>query len=204
MPFIVEDNESQYIGYVRQLTEFSMPLKGGYLAGLHPGGLTMVEGAPTAATVRVVYRPEAGSTGDGCVVAETQSAPNGTWFVGGLDPNRRYDVVARRSGHNDVIVANVKPVAQYVVSAIGAFIENTSANGLVGEYAIDGGIPPYSVVAHESIVPEGIEFSVVDGKLTSTGTTTESGPVSFQLKVQAANEVFTLVSVDVTLSGTLP
>lgn len=63
----------------------------------------------TAATVRVLYRPDSGEPGDGAVVAETQSAPDGTWRVDGLNPALKYDVVGRKSGHNDVIMANVSP-----------------------------------------------------------------------------------------------
>jgi hypothetical protein len=44
------------------------------------------------------------------LVAKTQSAPDGTWRVDGLNPNLRYDVVGRKDGFNDVIVSNVQPV----------------------------------------------------------------------------------------------
>lgn len=88
-----------------------LPAKGsGYLAGEFPGGITTVDGAPTASTVRVLYRPVPGAPGDGAVVAEVQSAPDGTWRIDGLDTGLRYDVVGRKDGFNDVIVANVSPV----------------------------------------------------------------------------------------------
>lgn len=86
------------------------PRGNGYLAGKYPGGTTTVEGAPQSATVRVLYRPDDGQVGDGAVVASTTSAPDGTWRVDGLDPSLRYDVVGRKGGFNDVIVANVQPV----------------------------------------------------------------------------------------------
>ena len=85
------------------------PRGNGYLAGEYPGGTTTVEGAPQSATVRVLYRPAEGRLGDGVVVASTTSAPDGTWRVDGLDPTLRYDVVGRKGGFNDVIVANVQP-----------------------------------------------------------------------------------------------
>lgn len=86
-------------------------LKGtGYLAGELPGGATMVEGVPTQAEVRVLWRGPAGHPSDGVLVAKTQSAPDGTWRVDGLNPNLRYDVVGRKDGFNDVIVSNVHPV----------------------------------------------------------------------------------------------
>lgn len=83
----------------------------GFLAGEFPDGITTVEGAPVTATVRVLYRPDSGDPGDGMVVAEVQSAPDGTWRVDGLNPALKYDVVGRKNGHNDVIVANVSPEA---------------------------------------------------------------------------------------------
>lgn len=87
-----------------------MPAKGvGYLSGKYPGGVTTVDGTPVAATVRVLYRPASGSLGDGALMAEVQSAPDGTWRVDGLDPSLKYDVVGRKAGFNDVIMANVSP-----------------------------------------------------------------------------------------------
>lgn len=81
----------------------------GYLAGEFPDGITTVEGAPVSATVRILYRPAAGALGDGVVVAEVQSAPDGTWRVDGLNPTLRYDVVGRKAGLKDVIMSNVQP-----------------------------------------------------------------------------------------------
>lgn len=73
------------------------------------GGITKVEGEPAPATIRVHYRPEEGAAGDGTVVATTQSRPDGTWMVEGLNPALKYDAVGRKSGHNDVIMADVSP-----------------------------------------------------------------------------------------------
>lgn len=86
------------------------PLPGnGYLAGTYPGGITTVDGVPTRATVRILYRPLSGALGDGAVVAEVLSELDGTWRVDNLNPALRYDVVGRKAGFNDVIMANVKP-----------------------------------------------------------------------------------------------
>ena len=88
----------------------ALPPKGnGYLAGEYPSGITTADGVPTGATVRVLYRPESGRPGDGVVVAEVQSAQDGTWRVDGLHPDYRYDVVGRLQGFNDVIMSNVAP-----------------------------------------------------------------------------------------------
>lgn len=82
----------------------------GFLAGEFPGGTTTVDGAPTPAEVRVLWRGPKGHPADGVLVATTQSAPDGTWRVEGLNTGARYDVVGRKDGFNDVIVSNVQPV----------------------------------------------------------------------------------------------
>lgn len=81
----------------------------GYLAGKFPKGTTTVDGSPVIATVRVLYRPTEGVPTDGVLVAQTRSAADGTWRVDNLNPALRYDVVGRKAGFNDVIMANVKP-----------------------------------------------------------------------------------------------
>lgn len=81
----------------------------GYLAGNLPDGLTMVEGVPTSATIRVHLRAD-GQPGDGMLVAETTSAEDGTWLVQNLDPDLKFDVICRYPGYNDMILSNVSPV----------------------------------------------------------------------------------------------
>jgi hypothetical protein len=84
----------------------------GYLAGETPGGTTTLEDDPVPATVRVLYRTGGEKyTLDGAVVAETESAADGTWRVDGLNPGYRYDVVGRLYGYNDVIQTKVQPIA---------------------------------------------------------------------------------------------
>lgn len=85
------------------------PRGSGYLAGEYPDGLTTVDGVPVSATVRVFIRSPMPAV-DGLMVAEVQSGNDGTWRVDGLDPDLVYDVVARKDGHNDTIVAGVSPV----------------------------------------------------------------------------------------------
>lgn len=86
-----------------------VPSGTGYLSGELPSGTTTVEGVPTQAEVRVLWRGPAGHPADGVLVAKAQSAPDGTWRVEGLSPGLRYDVVGRKDGFNDVIVSNVQP-----------------------------------------------------------------------------------------------
>lgn len=80
----------------------------GFLAGTYPDGITRVEGVPASCTVRVLYR--VAGYGDGVLVAEVQSAVDGTWEVGGLNPSLKYDVVCRHDGYNDSIYSGVTPV----------------------------------------------------------------------------------------------
>lgn len=91
--------------------EVLLPRSGGsgYLAGEFPDGITTVGGAPVEAIVRVLLRTDEMALGDGALVRQVQSAPDGTWRVDGLDPALRYDVIGRKAGFNDVIMANVSP-----------------------------------------------------------------------------------------------
>lgn len=80
----------------------------GYLAGEFPDGITTVDGVPIEATVLVRLR-DPGNPHDGALVAVTESLPDGTWRVDGLNTDLRFDVVGRKNNFNDVIVANVTP-----------------------------------------------------------------------------------------------
>lgn len=88
----------------------ALPPKGnGFLSSKFPDALVTLDGEPISADIRILYRPEQGDVGDGVVVATTKSSGTGQWRVDGLNPNLRYDVVARLSDNNDTIIANVKP-----------------------------------------------------------------------------------------------
>lgn len=80
---------------------------GGYLGGDYPFQ-TKVEGVPTSVEIRVLWRGYGDD--DGYLVATTMSKPDGTWRVDNLSPNLKYDVVARRSGFNDLIMTDVTPI----------------------------------------------------------------------------------------------
>lgn len=96
--------------FFRDTVEYHVPLSGaGRLAGDFPDGTTTVEGVPVAAEVRVLLRRASGAVGDGAVVAVVQSAPDGTWEITGLPPGFKYDVVGRKAGENDVIMADITP-----------------------------------------------------------------------------------------------
>ena len=81
----------------------------GYLSGSAPDGLVTVEGVPSSAEIRLLWRPASGTFSDGVLVAKTVAAVDGTWTFTGLNTSMRFDVVARKAGFNDVIVSNVQP-----------------------------------------------------------------------------------------------
>lgn len=109
MPYFRDPPQREVrIGNFVQYNKFRVDLNGaGYLAGEFPDGATTVGGVPVSAVVRVLLRTT--GEGDGTLVAQVESAADGTWRVDGLDPAKKYDVVGRRALFNDVIVSNVSP-----------------------------------------------------------------------------------------------
>lgn len=76
----------------------------GYIAGESPG-LVTVNGAPGAREVEVRHRATRK------IVASTFASSAGEYRIDGLDPDEKFDVIARDySGtYNDVIVSRVSP-----------------------------------------------------------------------------------------------
>lgn len=101
----------------------------GVLAGTWPDGITTLDLLPVSATVRVLLRAK-GHPGDGTLVAEVQSGPDGTWRVEGLPSHLRYDVVGRYRGRNDVIWADVAPFVEgHTLPAYAALILSHNPKG---------------------------------------------------------------------------
>lgn len=101
--------EVTYIGFHTEAGGF-LPRKGiGYFSGGYPDFITTVEGVPKSCHVRVLLRRHFGAPGEGLVIAEVESGANGVWEVTGLDETKRYDVVCRYEGYNDMILSNVVP-----------------------------------------------------------------------------------------------
>lgn len=109
MAYLSLDESGTYTFNITEPFDLYTLVGSGYLAGTFPGGITTVDGVPTPATVRVLYRPGPGQPGDGALVAEVQSAADGSWRVDGLDPALKFDVVGRKAWFNDVIMSNVSP-----------------------------------------------------------------------------------------------
>ena len=83
----------------------------GLLSGSFPLSMVTQEGnLPSQAEIRILYRPEQGEGGDGYVVATTTCNADGTWQVSNLNESLKYDIVARISGFNDVLISDVQPV----------------------------------------------------------------------------------------------
>ena len=88
---------------------YVVPKGDGYFASVFPNYITNIDGVPVTAVVRVLLRHDDPFM-DGVVVAQTKSAPDGTWMIDGLNTRFKYDVVARHDGYNDLIFANVSPL----------------------------------------------------------------------------------------------
>lgn len=79
----------------------------GYLGGDYPI-ITKIDGVPSAVEIRVLWRGHGDD--DSCLVAKTLSDHTGVWRVSNLNPDLKYDVVARVNGFNDMIMSDVTPV----------------------------------------------------------------------------------------------
>lgn len=87
------------------LPDFTGP---GILGGAGDG-ITTVAGVPVAATVEVYWQdPDQPDTAP-VFVASTQSAPDGSWRVAGLNPDLPYTVVGRKPYFDPVAVAGCYP-----------------------------------------------------------------------------------------------
>lgn len=100
--------EKYFIGFIAEGKYLKHPGVG-YFSGGSPDYITSVEGVPKSCTVRVFLRGNNGGLADMAFIKQVQSAPDGSWYVGGLDPSKKYDVICRYEGYNDMIISNVSP-----------------------------------------------------------------------------------------------
>jgi len=161
----------------------NLPNRGsGYLSGEYPDGITTIEGVPVSAEVRVLVRGEFGDDLDGSVVNTAMSAADGTWTIEGLNPDLKYDVVVRKEGYNDVMVANVSPwnpprltaseVTAYVAQAFNYVIPVIGGHGTL-------------TVAVSGTLPSGISFSA--GTLSGAWPTGATGEYPIAVTVTDGN-----------------
>lgn len=160
---------------------YRAPSGHGFLAGSFPDGITMVEGVPNAALIRVLLRSAPGSTSDGVIVAQVESAPDGTWLVEGLNHNLKYDVVCRHEGYNDMILSNVSPALATGLAFDGSF------TSLDDQVEILLGVGPYQIDVVGGTPPLGVTFSAVGDFIVINGTPQNGGEFTFTLRVIDSN-----------------
>ncbi len=167
----------------------------GYLGGEEPNGRTTVNGVPVAASVDVFYEL---ATGDWQRVARTESQPDGTWGVVGLDPDKQFQVLARHPSFGGVIAVGVTPSRTDVVTISGAFTSNEDQDGVEGIVTVESGMPPFAASVVDPL-PSGL-FPVIDGrKLIIDGTSNDIGTWDSTVRVSDSNGTFFDVAVDVTI-----
>lgn len=175
----------------------------GYLAGEFPGGTTTIDGVPSEAEVRVLWRDPNKTDSDGCVVASVMSGADGTWRVSNLNTAYKYDVVGRKAGFNDVIASRITPTSMVEITYSGAVVENETFTGAVGFLELVGGIPPYSVAA-ETPFPSGL-FPVINGRnLIIDGTTDADEVASFDVKVTSSNGAEKIIPLQLVVGFKAP
>lgn len=191
----------RHIGPSSIVTKAGVGVDGpGYLAGEHPAGRTTVNGAPVSADVDVFYEL---NTKDWQCVASTTSQPDGTWSIVGLNPDKKFNVVARHASFGGVIAVDVQPSRTDVVALSGAFTTNDDFDGVAGFMAIESGMPPFTASVIDPL-PYGLSPLVVDGrKLVIKGTSDDVGLWDSVVRVTASNGVFAdaPVSVDIRNLG---
>lgn len=168
----------------------------GYLAGEHPAGRTTVNGTPVSADVDVFYELD---TKDWQCVASTTSQPDGTWSIVGLNPDKKFNVVARHASFGGVIAVDVQPSRTDVVTLSGAFTNNEDFNGVGGFMTIESGLPPFTASVIDPL-PYGLSPLVVDGrKLAIDGTSDDVGLWDSVVRVTASNGAWVDVPVQVQI-----
>ena len=173
----------------------------GYLGGEAPEGRTTVNGTPVSADVDVFYELD---NKDWQCVASTTSQPDGTWSIVGLNPDKKFNVVARHASFGGVIAVDVQPSRTDVVTLSGAFTTNDSFNGVDGFMTIESGMPPFTASVIDPL-PYGLSPLVVDGrKLAIEGTSDDVGLWDSVVRVTASNGVWVDVPVEVQIQALDP
>ena len=168
----------------------------GYLAGEHPAGRTTIDGTPVSADVDVFYELD---NRDWQHVASTTSQPDGTWSIFGLNPDKKFNIVARHASFGGVIAVDVQPSRTDVVTLSGVFTNNANFDGVDGFMTIESGMPPFTASVVDPL-PYGLTPLVVDGrKLIIDGTSNDEGLWDSVVRVTASNGVWVDVPVQVEI-----
>ena len=192
----------QHIGPSAIVTKAGVSVDGpGYLGGDAPEGRTTVGGVPVSADVDVFHELD---TKDWQHVASTTSQPDGTWSIVGLNPDKKFNVVARHASFGGVIAVDVQPSRTNVVTLSGAFTANDDFNGVAGFMTVESGMPPFAASVVDPL-PYGLTPLVVDGrKLVIDGTSNDVGLWESVVRVTDSNGLFTDVPVEVEIKEQNP
>lgn len=192
----------QHIGPSAIVTKAGVGVDGpGYLGGEAPEGRTTVGGVPVSADVDVFYELD---TKDWQHVASTTSQPDGTWSIVGLNPDKKFNVVARHASFGGVIAVDVQPSRTDVVTLSGAFTANDGFNGVAGFMTVESGMPPFAASVVDPL-PYGLTPLVVDGrKLVIDGTSNDVGLWESVVRVTDSNSLFADVPVEVEIKEQTP
>ena len=187
----------QHIGPRSIVTKAGVGVDGpGYLGGEAPEGRTTVGGVPVSADVDVFYELD---TKDWQHVASTTSQPDGTWSIVGLNPDKKFNVVARHASFGGVIAVDVQPSRTDIVTLSGAFTTNDDFNGVAGFMTVESGMPPFTASVVDPL-PYGLNPLVVDGrKLIIDGTSDDAGLWESVMRVTDSNSLFADVPVSVEI-----
>lgn len=106
---VIPSKPLHHLLYQRHGWDFAKFSGNGYFSSTLPEFIVTEEGMPISAEIRIHIHGSSLDALDGRLVAKTRSNATGQWYVGGLNPIFRYDVVCRLDGYNDLVYSNVQP-----------------------------------------------------------------------------------------------
>jgi hypothetical protein len=162
------------------------------LSGTFPDGITSVEGLPTPAEVRVYLRAPEAEEIDGLFMTRRTSAGDGTWEIGGLRDDQRFDVVGRKDDERDVIVSDVTPVGTLRLEPVALVFAAGFDSTL--PLRIRGGVAPYTSVVSSGSLPTGV--TLVDNELVGVGPTGTLGAYPVDIDIEDARGTTVTVTVE--------
>ncbi|MCW8037949.1 hypothetical protein [Acinetobacter entericus] len=81
----------------------------GYLGGDYPDAVTRIKGVPAKTEIMIFLHRKRGEAGDGKLIARIDTEVSGSWRVGNLNPDLRYDVICRQGEYKAEIMSNIQP-----------------------------------------------------------------------------------------------
>lgn len=180
------------------LPDFTGP---GFFAGEAPDGLTTIAGTPTSASVRVYWRDPADPDAPDVLVAQTTSAPDGTWRITGLNPALSYVVRAQKSNFDDATVVGARPSRSDVITYVDHLEPTEDFDGLMGYVLLDSGLTPFTCEVIQPL-PYGLSARIEGRKLLIEGVSSDSGLWESVVRVTASNGVWVDVPVQVRIVWT--